>query len=87
MPKKYQVIKATQKPIDGLDVAGQHMKFGKSGGFVVSDPAVAGAIEQQYGEKSGGLADVIVLEDDRPARGERRTWQVGVMPWKKDKND
>lgn len=82
MPKKYQVIRATTKPIDGVTVNGQEMKFGRSGGFEVSDKGTRDAIEQQYG--SGPMPDVILTERDHVDPGHRNFWGAWPeMPWKR----
>lgn len=61
--KHYQVVKRTKRNIPD-------MKFGASGAFSVSDPAVARDIEQKYGAK--GTGEVMVLEDERTAAWEKR---------------
>jgi hypothetical protein len=57
--KKFEVIKATTKPIDGIMVGDKNYKFGPNGSMYISDPGVAGEIEQEYGHHKGN-GDVVV---------------------------
>ena len=57
--KKYEVIKASQKNIDGVDVEGRNYKFGPNGSMYISDPGIANAIDKEYGHKEGN-GDVVV---------------------------
>jgi hypothetical protein len=57
--KRFEVIKATTKPIDGIDVGGKHYKFGPNGAMYLSDSGVAAEIEQVYGHRKGN-GDVTV---------------------------
>ncbi len=87
--KTFEVVKATKRDIDGVTVNGKEMKFGRSGGFRVSDEGVAREIQQTvgYGRNSlgkGGTGEVVVMAtDDAPAEpGHRYTFSVPEMPWK-----
>jgi hypothetical protein len=85
--KAFEVIKATKDPIDGLDVDGKYMKFGKYGGFVVHDPGEAQYIEDAFGSHSKtGSGDVVVCEVDNAGKQyPRRVFSINA-PWK-DKDD
>ena len=84
----YEIIKATKDPIDGLDVDGKYMKFGKSGGFVVHDPGEAQYIEDAFGSHSKtGSGDVVVCEvDNAGGQFQRRVFSINA-PWKDDDDD
>lgn len=59
--KKYEVIKATQREIDGVEVGGRKYKFGRNGGFMVNDKGAAREIEKEYGHREGN-GEVVVSE-------------------------
>lgn len=84
--KKFDVIKTTKKDVDGVEVAGQKMVFGKSGAFSVTDPAKAKDIDQLWGiqsRKTGKMDEVIVVESDNNMveQGHTYTFSVGGVPW------
>ncbi len=81
--KKYQVIKATKKPIKSVEAAGVNLPFGRQGGFEVSDRAIAEEIEARHGGKGG---DVVVIPREHHEPGHRYFWGAWPeMPWKKGK--
>lgn len=57
--KKYEVIKATTKDIDGIDLGNRKYKFGPNGSMYINDSGVAKEIEQEYGHIKGN-GDVVV---------------------------
>ena len=84
--RKFEVITNSTKPgFDGVEVAGEKFKFGHSGGFTISDPGKAEAINEKYGQK--GPRDVIVIDtDDVPKEpGHRYFFTMPEAPWKKQK--
>ena len=56
---KYEVIKATTKDIDGINMDGFDYKFGPNGSMYLSDPGVAKEIDKEYGHREGN-GDVTV---------------------------
>ena len=82
---KYQVIKATQRPIKQVEAAGRVLPFGKAGGFEVSDAGIANEIEAKHGGPGG---DVVVIPDlSNREHGHKYFFgQMPEMPWKKVKN-
>lgn len=83
MAKKWTVIKATQRPIKGVEAAGVELPFGRQGAFEVTDAAVAAEIEARHGGKRG---DVVVTEREHHEPGHRHFWGAWPeMPWKKEK--
>lgn len=79
----YEVVKATKDPIDGLDVDGKYMKFGKTGAFVTHDPGEAQYIEEAFGSHSKtGSGDVVVCTvDNAGGKFPRRVFSINA-PWK-----
>ena len=83
--KKWEVIRATRRPLESIEVDGKKMKFGKDGAFRVSDEGVAAAIREEYAKKG----DVTVTRIRYPGahdRGHYYFWGGWPeMPWKKKK--
>ena len=82
---KWEVIKATTRELDALDVDGKQMRFGKDGAFRVTDPGVAAAIRQTYGRRG----DVTVTRIRYPHvsdRGHTYLFSVPALPWKEGKD-
>ena len=81
---KWEVIRATRRPLESVDVDGKQMKFGKDGAFRVNDEGVAAAIREEYARKG----DVTVTRIRYPGaadRGHRYFFgQLPEMPWKKE---
>ena len=63
MPKKkvFEVIKASRRNFDTVETGGRVRKFGKQGGFMLTDPGEAAELKQNHGQKGG---DVIVIPLD-----------------------
>lgn len=57
--KKFEVIKATTKDIDGLEIGGRKYRFGPNGSMYISDKGVANEIEKEFGHRVGN-GDVTV---------------------------
>lgn len=57
--KRYEVVKATTKNINGVRLDKQEYKFGGNGSFMLSDPGAAKEIEKEYGHREGN-GDVVV---------------------------
>ena len=82
---KYQVIKATTKPIRAVEADGKTMAFGTQGGFEVSDAGIAAEIDAKHGGKGG---DVVVIPDlSNREHGHKYFFgQMPEMPWKRGKH-
>ena len=81
---KWEVIRATRRPLESVDVDGKQMKFGKDGAFRVNDEGVAAAIREEYARKG----DVTVTRIRYPGAADRGHYyffgQLPEMPWKKE---
>ena len=81
---KWEVIRATRRPLESVDVDGKQMKFGKDGAFRVNDEGVAAAIREEYAKKG----DVTVTRIRYPGAADRGHYyffgQLPEMPWKKE---
>ena len=67
--KKYQVIKATTKEIEGLTVGGRVKKFKKNGSLELDDAGEAAEINKVLGRK--GTGEVVVTSYDEKEPGHR----------------
>ena len=80
----WEVIRATRRPLESVDVDGKQMKFGKDGAFRVNDEGVAAAIREEYARKG----DVTVTRIRYPGAADRGHYyffgQLPEMPWKKE---
>jgi len=74
---KYEVIKATRRPLSAIEAAGRKMRFGRQGALRVSDPGVAAEINAKYG------GDVTVTKIDVRPKDERKTYTIPGLPWHK----
>lgn len=82
-PRRYMVVKASQRDLPSLQAGDRELAFGKSGMEIV-DPGVAHEIEDRYGVK--GTGDVVVVPhyvDREP--GHHYTFSVPELPWKRKK--
>jgi len=81
---KWEVIRATRRPLESVDVDGKQMKFGRDGAFRVNDEGVAAAIREEYARKG----DVTVTRIRYPGAADRGHYyffgQLPEMPWKKE---
>ena len=84
---KWEVIRATRRPLESVDVDGKQMKFGKDGAFRVNDEGVAAAIREEYARKG----DVTVTRIRYPGAADRghRYFFGGWIeaPWKRSKDN
>jgi len=78
------VINATKRPMDGVEVGGKQMKFGREGWLRVKDPGVADAIRQKYGNV---VTVTGVRAPDVHDRGHRFHFSVPELPWHKNPDD
>lgn len=67
MPKKYQVIKATQRDIPGVYVGGRKKIFSPNGSFETDDAGEAAEIDQVLGAK--GTGEVVVTPYNEKEHG------------------
>ena len=83
---KWEVIRATRRPLESVDVDGKQMKFGRDGAFRVNDEGVAAAIREEYARKG----DVTVTRIRYPGAHDRghRYFFGGwpLAPWKDNGN-
>lgn len=75
MAKKYQIIKATTKEIEGVTVGGKVRKFGKNGTFETSDAGEAREIDKVLGARATG--EVVVTSYKEKEHG--HTYTFGPM--------
>ncbi len=80
--KKYMVINATKRPMNGVEVGGMRMKFGREGWLRVKDPGVANAIREKYGNT---VTVTGVRAPDVHDRGHKFHFSVPELPWHKEK--
>ena len=84
---KWEVIRATRRPLESLDVDGKQMRFGKDGAFRVNDEGVAAAIREEYVKKG----DVTVTRIRYPGAADRGHYYFWggwpEMPWKKEQGN
>ena len=84
---KWEVIRATRRPLESVDVDGKQMKFGRDGAFRVNDEGVAAAIREEYARKG----DVTVTRIRYPGAADRghRYFFGGWIeaPWKRSKDN
>lgn len=74
----YEVIKATQRPMTGLELNGKKMKFSRQNALRIKDRAQAKDIEQKYGE------DVTVTPIEVTSEpGHKYRFTAPGMPWHK----
>lgn len=67
--KKYQVIKATTRELEGVTVGGKQRLFGNNGTFSTSDKGEAEEINKVLGKK--GTGEVVVVADDVVEHGHK----------------
>lgn len=81
----YEIIKATQRPLDGINIDGREMRFNQSGAFRVKDRGVAMAI----GQKHRGEVTVTKIAAPAPAdRGHKYFFgAMPEMPWKRKERE
>ena len=83
--KQYVVINATKKPLEGVEVGGKQMKFGRDGWLRVKDPVLANDIRQKYGNT---VTVTGIRAPDVHDRGHKFHFSVPELPWhKKEKAD
>ena len=71
--KKYKLIKTTKRPIH-INEGGVNVSLPDVGGATITDPGVAKAIDDQYG--NGGHKEVIVREIPNRENGHTYFWNV-----------
>lgn len=78
--RRFEVVN-NRTDIDGINVDGKQMDFGRSGAFTLDDPAVARDIQQSYGQD--GPRDVIVVDTDDVKKEPGHTYQFQFkgLPW------
>lgn len=84
--KRYQVIRATTKPLDNVTIDGRSMDIpANRGAFEVSDPGLAREVDARFGVKGEVTpGDVVVVPiNEAPDPIHRRTFTVPELPWKK----
>ena len=83
--KKFEVVKATKRPIKGLALDDKQFKFGRNGGFYVNDPGVARELERTYGHKKGN-GDVVISEIRvADVEGHNYFFPIPEVPWRSDR--
>lgn len=74
------------KSVDGVEIGGQKMKFGKSGGFRIEDAAKAKDIDMEWGysgRRHGRKDKVLVIptDDKRVEPGHNYTFTTIALPY------
>lgn len=67
--KKYQVIKATTRELEGVYVGGRKRTFGRNGTFTTTDRGEAEEINRVLGKK--GTGEVVVVSDNIVEHGHK----------------
>lgn len=83
--RRFEVVKTDTK-IDGVEVGGKYMGFGRSGGFAIDDADKARDIDAEWGiasRKRGRKDKVMVMpvDDKRIEEGHNYTFSTVAMPW------
>jgi len=83
--KKWEIVKATIRPLKELEVGGRRIRFNRNGIAETFDAGLARDIEAKHGWKRTG--DVVIneidYEDPSRERGHVYTFTVPDLPWKR----
>ena len=83
---KYQVIRATKRNAEGVNVDGHASEFGTAGAAEVVDRGLAEEINARYGphgEERPGEVVVVPMHGAGREVGHRYSFLVPELPWKK----
>ena len=83
--RKFEVIKATQKPSNEVVLGDRHFKFGRQGAFYLNDAGIAAEIEKEFGHKKGNGDVVISPIELVDAEGHRWNFPGVETPWRDKK--
>jgi hypothetical protein len=83
--KAHKIIKATQRPMEAIDIDGKHLDFNQQKvAFDVKDVGLVREIEARYGPKGQLMPGQVAIGPlhTAPEQHHARTFSVPRLPWK-----